>query len=125
VDRGRRCGGFPRTASRPRCPGPAGTQSGTAVGGIREVRPCLRGGVVSWGWSAWAFADTEPYRGVYDDGSTVGLLANYYAQAFGLFVFTRCEAKAKLGDAGPDVSFPRRVGSAATPAMEVFHERQG
>jgi hypothetical protein len=72
-----------------------------AARGIRDVRVCPRGGFVSWGWSVWAFAETGPYRGVTADGSPVRLLASYYAPAFGLAVFTLCEAEAEPG-AAPD-----------------------
>jgi hypothetical protein len=68
-----------------------------ALRGIRDVRRCPRGGFVSWGWSVWAFADTGPYRGVAADGSPAELLASYYAPAFGLLVFTRCEVCCRGG----------------------------
>lgn len=63
--------------------------------GITDVRPCSRGGFVSWGWSVWAFAETGPYRGVAPDSSPAELLASYYAPAFGLLVFTQCESRAE------------------------------
>lgn len=66
-----------------------------AARGVRDVRPFPRGGFVSWGWSVWSFADTRPYRGAAADSSPVRLLASHYAPAFGLVVFTRCEAEAE------------------------------
>jgi hypothetical protein len=63
-----------------------------AARGLRDVRARPRGGFVSWGWSVWSFAEIRRYEGTTADGSPVGLLASHYAPAFGLVVFTRCEA---------------------------------
>ncbi len=65
--------------------------------GIRDVRPCPRLGLITWEWSVWSFAETRPYCGVAADGSPAELLASYYAPAFGLVVFTQCEARAEPG----------------------------
>ena len=73
-----------------------------AARGIRDVWACPRGGLVSWGWSMWSFADTRPYRGVAAGGSRVELRASHYAPAFGLVVFTRCEAPDAEPGAAPD-----------------------
>jgi hypothetical protein len=62
-----------------------------AASGIRDVQPCPRDGFVSWAWSLWSVAEIQHFRGQDSKGSPQELLASYYAPAFGVVLFVRCE----------------------------------